>query len=206
MKTLFKSIAGDFSHWNARMLCRAGVVAALYVVLTWSLGSLAYGPLQIRPAEALCILPLFFPETVPALYIGCILANLFSGYGVYDIFLGSLATLLAAILTYGTGKIVKNHVAKVVIGGFFPIILNAFIIPAVWILAGTPDVVYWYEFAVMILNEALWIYVLGIPLYFTIKRLRDRGVSVFTSPVHEKKLSQNNDTKNVIDSDISSNE
>ncbi|MCD8372084.1 MAG: QueT transporter family protein [Clostridia bacterium] len=205
MKTLFKGIAGDFSHWNAKMLCRAGVIAALYVVLTWSLGSLAYGPLQIRPAEALCILPLFFPETVPALYIGCILANLFSGYGVYDIFLGSLATLLAAFLTYLTGKLIKNNVLRVAIGGIFPVLLNAFIIPAVWILAGTPDVVYWYEFGVMILNEALWIYVLGIPLYYAILRLRNKGVSVFMPHAYQT-AGQKNSTKNQIDPDISSNE
>ncbi|MCD7728370.1 MAG: QueT transporter family protein [Clostridia bacterium] len=205
MNNLFRSIAGDFSRWNAKMLCRAGVIAALYTVLTWSLGSLAYGPLQVRPAEALCVLPLFFPEAVPALYVGCILANLFSGYGVYDIFLGSLATLLAAALTYLTGKIVKNNVLRVVIGGIFPILLNAFIVPAVWILAGTPDVVYWYEFGVMILNEALWIYVLGIPLYFAVLRLRNRGVSVFTSPVHVA-AGNKNSAENPITPDISPDE
>ncbi len=187
------------------MLCRAGVIAALYAVVTWALGSFAYGPLQIRPAEALCVLPLFFPETVPALYIGCILANFISSYGVYDIFLGSLATLLAASLTYLTGKVIKNNIARVVVGGIFPILLNAFIVPAVWILAGTPGVVYWYEFGVMILNEALWIYVLGIPLYFGILRLRKKGISVFTSPVHEA-AGQKNATKNQIDPDISHNE
>ncbi|MCD8309162.1 MAG: QueT transporter family protein [Clostridia bacterium] len=206
MKNFFKGIGKDFSRWNAKMLCRAGVIAALYTVLTWALGSLAYGPLQVRPAEALCVLPLFFPEAIPALYIGCILANLFSGYGVYDIFLGSLATLVAAFLTYCTGKIFKNHVLKVAIGGIFPIMLNAFIIPAVWILAGTPDVVYWYEFAVMILNEALWIYVLGIPLYYAILRLRKRGVSVFMSPVHAAAGSAENGSDNTIPPDISPNE
>ena len=96
MKAFFSQIASDFSHWNTKMLCRAGVVAALYAVVTWLLGSFAFGPFQIRPAEALTILPLFFPETVPALYIGCLLANIISAYGVYEI-LGSLATLFARL-------------------------------------------------------------------------------------------------------------
>ena len=183
MKQLLKTIRSDFSHWNTKMLCRAGVIAALYAVLTWALGSLAYGPLQIRPAEALTVLPLFFPEAVPALYIGCMLANLMSGYGVYDIFLGSLATLLAGFCTYIAGRVIRHNLPKVVVGGFFPVIINAFAIPAVWILAGD-SIVYWYEFAVMILNEALWAYVLGIPLFYAILRLRQRGVKVFTSPVH----------------------
>lgn len=110
-------------------MCRAGVIAALYTVITWALGSFSYGPFQIRPAEAFTILPLFFPETIPALYVGCILANLISLYGMYDVFLGSLATLFAAIFTYFTGKIIKNHILRVAIGGFFPVILNAFIVP-----------------------------------------------------------------------------
>lgn len=167
------------NFFTTKRICRAGVIAALYAVLTWVLGPYAYGPLQFRPAEALCILPLFFPEAVPALYVGCMLANLMSGYGIYDIFLGSLATLLAAFLTYGAGRLIKYHVLRVITGGFFPIIINAFLIPLVWILAGS-EIAYWYEFGVMILNEALWIYVLGIPLYFGLVGLRNKGVPVFS--------------------------
>ena len=187
MKTLLKTIANDFSHWNSKMICRAGVIAAIYAVVTWLFGlggGLAYGPFQIRPTEALTILPLFFPESVPALYIGCILANFFSSYGVYDIFLGSLATLFAAFFTYICGIAIKNHVLKVGIGGIFPVILNAFIIPAVWMLAGQPNVVYWVEVGATALTEAVWVYVLGTPLYIAVLRLRERGVKVFTSPVH----------------------
>ena len=187
MKTLLKTIANDFSHWNSKMICRAGVIAAIYAVVTCLFGlggGLAYGPFQIRPTEALTILPLFFPESVPALYIGCILANFFSSYGVYDIFLGSLATLFAAFFTYICGIAIKNHVLKVAIGGIFPVILNAFIIPAVWILAGQPNVVYWVEVGATALTEAVWVYVLGTPLYIAVLRLRERGVKVFTSPVH----------------------
>ena len=85
------------------LLCRAGVTAALYAGLTIAFGSLAYGPLQIRPAEALCVLPLFFPETIFGLFVGCAMANLLSGYGAIDIVLGSIATLVAAVCTYGIG-------------------------------------------------------------------------------------------------------
>ncbi|MBQ5927121.1 MAG: QueT transporter family protein, partial [Clostridia bacterium] len=54
--------------FTAKRLCRAGVVSALYVALTYAFGALSYqGFMEIRPAEALCILPLIFPEAVPAL-------------------------------------------------------------------------------------------------------------------------------------------
>ena len=124
--------------FTTKRICRAGVIAALYVALCYAFMPVAYGGiLQIRPAEALCILPLFFPEAVPALYIGCMLANLTSPMLIYDVFLGSLATLVAATLTGIVGYLMRNkdsvgaHVAKIGIGGFFPVVANAFIIPLI---------------------------------------------------------------------------
>ena len=107
-----------------KRLCRAGVIAALYVALTYVFMPFAFGPLQIRPAEALCILPLFFPEAIPALYVGCMLSNLTSPYFFYDVFVGSLATLLAAFSTYMVGRFIKNTVLKFFIGGIFPVLFN----------------------------------------------------------------------------------
>ena len=49
-------------HLTTKLLARAGIIAALYVGLTVVFGELAYGPLQIRPAEALTVLPYSFPK------------------------------------------------------------------------------------------------------------------------------------------------
>jgi uncharacterized membrane protein len=194
------TVPKEKKKFTTLMLCRAGMIAALYVALTAIFGPFAFGTVtfggifEIRPSEALTILPLFFVEAVPGLYIGCMLANLASMYTVYDIFLGSLATLIAALLTYATGRIIKNHVLKVIVGGFFPIIVNAFIIPAVWILAGSTDIVYWYQFALMLLNEGVWIYALGIPFYFAILALQKKGVRVLLPVIVAK-----NDQKKVVE-------
>lgn len=168
-------------------MCRAGVIAALYVALTYAFGAIAYsGYLEIRPAEALTILPLFYPEAVPALWIGCMLANIGSPFVMFDVPLGGLATLVSALLTYGAGRLIKNHVLKVAVGGFFPIIVNAFVIPLVIVfLCGgaegydSANIAYWTYFGSMCATEALWIYGLGIPLYAAIYGLRKKGVSVF---------------------------
>ena len=156
------------------MICRAGIIAALYVALTLPFGQLAFGPFQIRPSEALTILPLFYPEAIAGLYVGCILVNIISAYGIYDVLLGSLATLLAAVLTYVIGKYIKNKILKISLGGIPPVLLNAFLVPAVWLLAGS-DIAYWLEFAVMLLNEIIWVYALGIPLYVTFDKLIAKG-------------------------------
>ena len=163
-----------------KMLCRAGIVAALYVVLTWPLGALAFGTLgfQIRPAEALTMLPLFYPEAIPALYVGCLIANIITG-NVWDIGLGSLCSLVAAALTYLAGKFIKNTPVKLIVGGIFPVLVNAFVIPLVLILGGSAYAGYWFMFASLALTQAVWVYGLGVPLYFGIGALRKKGVSAF---------------------------
>lgn len=173
--------------FTTKRLCRAGVIAALYVALTYAFGAIAYeGIPEIRPAEALTILPLFFPEAVPALWIGCMLANLGSPFIMYDVPIGGLATLIAALLTYGAGRLIKNKIAKIAVGGIFPVLVNAFIIPLliVFLCGGgegyqSVTVAYWVYFGSMCATQALWVYALGAPMYFAIDGLRKKGVSVF---------------------------
>ncbi|RKX20400.1 MAG: transporter, partial [Candidatus Zixiibacteriota bacterium] len=45
------------NKWGARDIAFAGIIAALYAVLTISLAPISYGVYQIRVAEALTILP-----------------------------------------------------------------------------------------------------------------------------------------------------
>ncbi|MCD8205005.1 MAG: QueT transporter family protein [Clostridia bacterium] len=157
--------------FTTKALCRAGIIGALYVVLTMVFGALAYGPFQIRPAEALTILPLFYAEAVPGLYVGCVIANLLSGYGVYDILLGSLATLIAGLLTRLMGRFLKNKPLRVFLGGLFPVVVNAFMVPAVWYLAGSAEEVYFLSVLSMLVTQSVWVYALGTPLFVAVDKL-----------------------------------
>ena len=189
--------------FTTKRLCRAGIIAALYVALTYAFGAIAYqGILQIRPAEALTILPLFFPEAVPALWIGCMLANLGSPFIVFDVPLGGLATLIASLLTYGTGRLIKNKILQVGIGGLFPVLVNAFVIPVVIVfLCGGDEgyasatIAYWSYFASLIATQVLWVYGLGTPLYIAIYNLRKKGVTAFLD--EKSKPQQTNENINV---------
>lgn len=172
--------------FTTKRLCRAGVIAALYVALTYAFGAIAYsGTVEIRPAEGLTILPLFFPEAVPALWIGCMLANLGSPFIMYDVPLGGLATLIAALSTYGVGRLIKNDVIKIALGGLFPVIVNAVCIPFVILLCGGAEgfdsavIAYWVYFGSLMATQAVWVYGIGIPLYISIARLRKKGNKVF---------------------------
>lgn len=107
-------------------LTAAAVVAALYVVLGYfgNIFSLTFGPVQIRFAEALTILPFLIPATAPGLAVGCLITNLLSPYGVLDVVFGTLATAIAAALT---AKMPRWYLAALP-----PILTNLVILPPIW--------------------------------------------------------------------------
>ena len=84
---------------SVRKLARCGMVAALYVVLCMALQPFSYGAVQVRVAEALCLLPVFGAEYIFGVVLGCFLANLL-GSTIVDVIFGTLATLLACLVTY----------------------------------------------------------------------------------------------------------
>lgn len=87
---------------NVRLVTQAAVIAAAYVVLTLPFAQFAFGMIQFRLAEALTVLAALTPAAIPGLALGCLLTNTLypSGLGLIDIVFGSLATLIAASLTW----------------------------------------------------------------------------------------------------------
>lgn len=106
-------------------LTQAALIAALYIVLVLVFQYSSFGPIQFRIAEALTVLPYFTPAAIPGLALGCFLsAVLTPGVNVLDMIFGSLATLIAAFLSYR----LRKHKYLVPLP---PIIVNALIIPFV---------------------------------------------------------------------------
>ncbi|MEG1394519.1 MAG: QueT transporter family protein [Clostridia bacterium] len=163
---------------RTRKMCRAGLIAALYAVLTYVTFPFSFGPIQVRIAESLTLLPLFFFESVPALFVGCLLSNILSAYGIFDIIFGSLTSLVAGLLTYWTGKLIRNHFLRVAVGGIFPVLLNAFVIPLV-MLASDSSVAYWSTVLSIFCTQAVWVYALGGVLYYGVNKLRKKNFSAF---------------------------
>ncbi len=81
-------------------ITEAAVIAAIYVVITFIFQPISFGPVQLRAAEALTILPYFTSAAIPGIGIGCLLSNILSGADMIDIIFGSLASLFAAFLSY----------------------------------------------------------------------------------------------------------
>ncbi len=107
---------------KTRFIARAGIIAALYIALTYLTYSFAYGEIQVRVSEALTVLPYIFPEAVWGVTIGCLIANIGSPFGPIDMVFGTSFTLIAAIITYWFGKTKKPAFLAAVP----PVIVNAF--------------------------------------------------------------------------------
>ncbi|MFH1879992.1 MAG: QueT transporter family protein, partial [Bacillota bacterium] len=110
-----------FSHFTIRDLTVAAVIAALYAALTVVFAPISYGAVQFRIAEAFTLLPVLFPQAIPGLAVGCLISNLIGGYGVWDVVFGTLATLVAALLTYGLRR-------NIWLAAIPPVLTNAVVI------------------------------------------------------------------------------
>lgn len=145
---------------RTHFLARAAVVAAIYVLITYIFKPISYGPIQVRVSEALTLLPLIESSAIPGLFIGCLLANILGGQGLWDIFLGSLITLVAAYLT--------SKMPNLFLGSIPPVILNAFGVS--FYLAKLYGVPYWLTVTQVGLGQLIAVVGLGIPLFYVIKR------------------------------------
>ena len=117
------------NHSNVFRLVVLALIAAVYAALTILLAPISYGPIQFRVSEALTVLPFLMPGSVWGIFVGCVLANLYTG-SILDIIFGSLATLLAGLFTAWFGKkgdTVKNRI----LGCLMPVLFNAVIVGAV---------------------------------------------------------------------------
>ena len=82
---------------NIKQVTKISIVAAIYVVCTMAIAPIGYGAIQFRVSEILNLLAFFNPIYGVSLVIGCGIANIFSPYGLYDLFFGTLSTLLSVI-------------------------------------------------------------------------------------------------------------
>src|SRR5918997_2728531 len=85
----------------ARRVAVAGVVGALYVVLSLAVAPFAFGPLQFRLGEVLKPLVIRYPATIPAFAVGVGIVNLFSPLaGVLELVLMPAVNLAGGALCW----------------------------------------------------------------------------------------------------------
>lgn len=157
-------------------LVSGAMIAALYAAATYASAVLgiAYGQIQFRFSEALTVLSVFTPAAIPGLTVGCILGNLSSPYGIWDIAFGSLATLLAAVTARKLRKLTFRSLPLFSI--IMPVIFNALIVGAEITLlmpAGEASLSVFLVAALEVGAGELVVCLLGgIPLYYAFRKTK----------------------------------
>ena len=159
---------------SSKSLARSGIIAGIYVALTLALYPISFGAIQLRVSESLTLLPILFPESILGLTVGCLISNFF-GNGLLDVIFGTLASFLSAILTYLFTKNLKKDLAKILVGGIFPIIINAIIIPFTILSITEQPAMYFITSFQIFASQFLSVYIVGTPLYYILNKIKKRS-------------------------------
>lgn len=179
------SFLGDGTLTRTQYIAQAGMIAAVYAAATLIamilLQGLAWGPVQFRISEALCVVAVLTPAAIPGLTIGCVIANvvnmIISGTGILgllDVVFGSCATLIGAIICWklrkrpalAIGAFVLTN--ALIVPAYLPILLQGlgfYTIPFTDIsIDGAYIPMYLFGLVSTGIGEAAVIYILGLPL------------------------------------------
>jgi uncharacterized membrane protein len=154
---------------SARDIALAGIIGAIYTILTIGLAPISYGVYQVRIAEALTVLPFIFPYAIIGLFVGCLVANIFGGNGLQDIIFGSLFTLIAGVFTYLMSKIKASKIG-IILAPLPPVVINAF--GVAWYLHAIMGMSYLFVVQMIGLGQIAACYIIGLPLLLYLKNKR----------------------------------
>lgn len=184
------------SRYSTTQITRAALIAAMYIIFTMipPFSAISYGAVQFRLGEALVLLPFLLDEAVAGVAVGCLVANLFSPFGLIDVVIGTGVTTLAALLTRH-----MRRTGKLWLSAIPPIVLNALIVPvyvstlalpgaeslplAHSLTAGLRFVLAHFSWGIytpvafsILAGEAAVVILLGIPVLVLVRRnIRPRG-------------------------------
>ena len=142
---------------DTRSIAIYGIVAAIYVVVTYALGGLAFMNIQFRISEALVLLCFYDKRYILPLSLGCFIANLnpSSGMLAWDLTAGVFATVLSLILI--------SKCKNIIVASMIPAILNGIIVGiGLNIFIGLP---LFLSMAQVALGEIVCVTIVGVPLF-----------------------------------------
>jgi uncharacterized membrane protein len=149
-----------------RKIVFGGLIGGIYAALTLALAPISYGEVQFRIAEALSVLPFFSAFSTWGLFIGCLLSNILSPIGPLDMIFGSLATLIAAVLTYYIGK--SSLKFKRFIAPLPAVIVNAVVVGL--LISYSANIPFILPALQVGFGQLVVCYVLGLPLLMVIEK------------------------------------
>ena len=145
---------------RSKHIVKAAIIAAIYICMGLVFGSWGFHAIQLRPAEALNVLINYTSCAPWGLFVGCVVANFTSPYGLLDIICGSVATLTSALI----GRCIKNKYLALLPS----VLINAVVVSAVICYSSNIWDIYLLTMLEIGLSQAVSVYLIGIPLMFMI--------------------------------------
>lgn len=140
---------------KTKLIAHSAIIAAVYAALTLAMAPISYGPIQLRLSEIMVLLVLINPRYKTGLILGCLIANIFSPFGIVDVIFGTTATALALLA--------MARIKNIYVASLMPTLFNGLIIGLeLMYMINLPFV----ETALYVaLGEFLVVSVIGLPLY-----------------------------------------
>ena len=137
----------------ARRVAVAGVVGALYVVLSLAVAPVAFGPLQFRVGEALKPLVIRYPATIPAFGVGTLIINLFSPFaGVLELAFMPVVDVTGGVLCWFVARRVGGAFGTYLASFLYALFTAAGVGVVLTVAAGLP---YLASFASVAVSEVV---------------------------------------------------
>ena len=144
-------------------IVKSALIAALYAVLTIILAPISYGPIQFRISEILVLLAFLDPIYIVGLTLGCLISNLFGGYGLMDITFGTLATFLSVSAISITSKYMKSNIVSLIVSSLWPTIFNGLIVG--WMLSVVSELPMLITMLQVGIGEFVVVTIVGVPIF-----------------------------------------
>lgn len=148
-------------------IVRTGLIAAIYTVITMAIAPLGYGPIQFRVSEVLVLLAFIDPFYTVGLTLGCLLANIFGGYGVLDIVFGTLATFISCKGIELTRRLIEKDTLSLIVASLWPVVINGVIIGLM--LSYITKTPFYINMAQVGLSEFIIVTIIGVPVFKLLK-------------------------------------
>lgn len=156
------------SRSSIQEMTKIAIVTALYVAVTMLLSVISFGPLQLRLSEMFNYLALFHKRYIIAVTLGVAIANFMSPTWVLDVPIGSIATLLALIISRLVTENMENLKVRMVITAIIFAFSMFTIAVQYYILLDYP---FFYTWLTIAIGELFSMTIGGIIIYMVSKRI-----------------------------------
>lgn len=162
----------SYSSFDTQGLVKAGLVTALYIVLTIFVAPVAFGPIQFRISEGLNFLGLYNKRYIASITLGVMIVNAIQST-IVDVVVGSFHTLVSLIIARYLAnlvvKVFKDKVKDTMVIRYIVMTLvftvTMFIIAIMLMYMGFADF-FWETYAFLALSELIVMTIGGIIMYY----------------------------------------